>query len=113
MIEARLQRGEPLPGFGHKLYPMGDPRAAALLRRLPGDALTSALVATGDRITGQAPNVDFAPVALSRALGLPRGSALVIFAVARTAGWIAHALEQHAEGKLTRPRAQYIGVRPG
>jgi citrate synthase len=55
------------------------------------------------------PNCDVALVSLRRSLGLPRGSALVLFAVARTAGWIAHALEQKSDDKLIRPRARYVG----
>jgi citrate synthase len=55
------------------------------------------------------PNVDFGLVALVRALGLSRGSGAAIFAIGRTAGWIAHALEQRAAGFLLRPRAEYTG----
>jgi citrate synthase len=54
-----------------------------------------------------APNVDMALVALRAALGLPRGAAAGLFAVGRSAGWIAHILEQYAAGFLLRPRARY------
>jgi citrate synthase len=54
-------------------------------------------------------NVDGAAVALRAALGLPRGAVAGIFAVGRTAGWVAHALEQYASGQLLRPRARYRG----
>jgi citrate synthase len=101
-----------LPGFGHPLYGGTDPRAAALLALLPADTVRDRLIAAMDRIGGKAPNVDFALVSLRRAAALPRGSALAIFAVGRTSGWIAHALEQHADGKLIRPRARYAGVAP-
>lgn len=112
VITERLNRGDQLPGFGHPLYHDGDPRAEFLLSRLPSDPARSELVAAVDRIGGQLPNVDFALVALRRALALPRGAALLIFAVARLVGWMAHALEQHFDGKLIRPRAQYVGPRP-
>jgi citrate synthase len=55
------------------------------------------------------PNVDLGLVALTSALGLPRGSAMAIFAIGRTAGWLAHALEQRATGVMLRPRARYVG----
>jgi citrate synthase len=64
-------------------------------------------------IDGRRPNVDFALVAMRRALGLPQGAALSIFVVGRSVGWIAHALEQQQEGKLIRPRARYVGPAPG
>ncbi|HEY4254328.1 MAG TPA: citrate synthase [Roseomonas sp.] len=104
--------GRALPAFGHPLYPDGDPRAALLLARLPPDPLRDALAAAAEAASGQAPNIDFALAAACRALGLPEAAALVIFAVARGAGWIAHALEQRAEPRLIRPRAEYVGPRP-
>jgi citrate synthase len=59
--------------------------------------------------TGQEPNIDFALVALCDHLDAPEGSALSLFAVARCAGWLAHALEQIQDGGLIRPRARYTG----
>lgn len=108
VVEERLRRGDSLPGFGHPLYPEGDPRAAALLAILPADPLRAELLAALERL-GKAPNIDFATVSLRRLLDLPAGAALTLFAVGRTVGWIAHALEQRAEGKLIRPRARYEG----
>ena len=58
------------------------------------------------------PNVDFATVMLERLLGLPKDSALALFLLGRTVGWIAHAIEQAAHGALIRPRARYTGPRP-
>jgi citrate synthase len=112
LVQERLRRGDILPGFGHPLYADADPRATALLRMLPADPTRDALLDAMDRIGGKAPNVDFALVAMRRALRLAPGSAFVLFAIGRTVGWIAHALEQQAEDKLIRPRARYVGPAP-
>jgi citrate synthase len=112
VVESRLRRGEGVPGFGHPLYPDGDPRAAALLPLLPEDASRSGLVAAMAEATGKSPNIDFALVSIRRAFDLPPGAALALFAVGRTVGWIAHALEQRADDKLIRPRASYVGPPP-
>lgn len=109
VIEERLRRGDMIPAFQHPLYPDGDPRAAALLPLLPNDALRDDLLDVMLETAGQMPTCDVALVALRRSLGLPRGSALALFAIARTVGWIAHALEQRQDEKLIRPRARYVG----
>lgn len=109
VVEARLRRGEGVPGFVHPLYPEGDPRAAALLPLLPADAGRQSLAEVMQASAGRLPNIDFALVALRRAFNLPPGAALAIFAVGRTVGWIAHALEQRLEDRLIRPRARYTG----
>lgn len=101
-----------LQGFGHPLYPAGDPRARWLLAQLPADRRRDRVIALVHEATGLAPALDFALVALRRACGLPPGAAFEIFAVARSVGWIAHAREQQAEGHLIRPRAEYHGPRP-
>ena len=111
-IAARLAQDRSLPGFGHALYPEGDPRARALLARLePSPELTALRIAV-EGATGQRPNVDFALAALSQSLDLPRDAPFALFAVARCAGWIAHAIEQVQTGDLIRPRARYVGVAP-
>jgi citrate synthase len=76
-----------------------------------GDRLATlrAVIRAMQRSEREAPNVDIGLVAIVRALGLPRGSATALFAVGRTAGWIAHALEQREAGYLLRPRADYVG----
>lgn len=119
-IEERLQRGDDLPGFGHALYPHGDPRAAELLARLrtrhagePALRELDALITATEDVSGQHPNIDFMLAAICHANALPATPALVMFAAGRLAGWLAHALEQQAEGKLIRPRARYTGVDPG
>jgi citrate synthase len=111
----RLRRGEHIEGFGHPLYPGGDPRAALLLSLLPrGKAATFAreLAAAAKTVIGEAPTVDFALVAVARALGLASGAALTLFAIGRTIGWIAHAIEQYGANAMIRPRAKYVGVTP-
>ncbi|QCI64940.1 citrate synthase [Phreatobacter stygius] len=112
VVEERLRRGDRLPGFGHPLYPGGDPRARALLALLPADPTRAALIAAMDEIGRRDPNIDFALVSACRALRLAAGSALALFAVGRTVGWIAHALEQQQDGTLIRPRARYVGPQP-
>ena len=115
-IAGRLRRGERVPGFGHSLYPEGDPRGAELLRRVgatypdsPDVALCGAVVDEVLELLGERPTVDFGLVALARALGLPQGGAVALFALGRTVGWIGHAIEQYESGSLIRPRARYVG----
>jgi len=108
-----------VPGFGHPLYPDGDPRATALLARLraavaPGvlDPVDRVLVLVGERVPTPA-NVDLALAALALAAGFVPGAGEVVFAVARTAGWIAHSVEEYGEPPLRlRPRALYVGPPP-
>jgi citrate synthase len=109
-LAARLGRGEHLPGFGHRLYPAGDPRAAALFAAMGPDPFRERLVAAGTALTGTPPNIDLALALIERELALPTGAAFALFATGRMAGWIAHALEQHQDGRLIRPRATYVGV---
>jgi citrate synthase len=97
-------------GFGHPLYPADDPRSQRLLSLLPADAGRSALLAAVHRHTGLHPSLDYALVAIQRGLGLPAGAAFVLFALGRTAGWLAHTMEQRDSGQLIRPRAQYVGL---
>jgi citrate synthase len=104
--------GQRVPGFGHPLYPDGDPRAQALLARLPPPHRNDRLVAAVAERTGERPSVDYALVALRRSLGLPQGHAYLVFALGRTAGWLAHAVEQGRSKVLIRPRAAYVGERP-
>lgn len=111
-VADRLRRGETVPGFGHPLYPDGDPRATFLLHWLEQHApcaLSEQLLETARRLLERPPSLDFALVALSRALRLPACSPLTLFALGRSAGWIAHALEQYHQGFSIRPRARYVG----
>jgi citrate synthase len=113
----RLRRGEAIDGFGHPLYPNGDPRATALMdmlrdRYAPSRELAFVLelAREAEAVLREKPNVDFALAAIARVLRLPRGSPLTLFAIGRTIGWIGHAIEQYATGHLIRPRAKYVGV---
>ena len=118
-IAQRLKRGEQLPGFGHRLYPEGDPRGKALLELTtraypdaPATALGNAVATQVRRVVGQHPTIDFALAVLAGALRLPRGAALALFALGRTIGWIGHAIEQYQLDQLIRPRARYVGPVP-
>ena len=112
-LRQRLEAGEDIPGFGHPLYPDGDVRAKALLdAMMPASLDTARLAATVKQLTGAEPSIDFALVALRRYLDLPEGAAFLIFAIGRSTGWIAHALEQRSTEQLIRPRALYTGPRP-
>lgn len=118
-LAARLRRGEEIPGFGHRLYVEGDPRARLLLdvvaarRPVPPVAeLAAEVAAAAFDLLHERPNLDFGLVTLAQALGLPAGAPMALFAVGRSAGWIAHVLEQIADGRLIRPRARYVGPQP-
>jgi citrate synthase len=118
-IAGRLRRGDSIPGFGHPLYPQGDPRARTLLDlisqmgvRSRVRELSSSVVAEMWRVAGAHPNVDFALTAMAWALNLPPGAPLALFALGRTVGWIGHAIEQYRVDQLIRPRARYLGPLP-
>ena len=115
-LTGRLARGDDLPGFGHPLYPDGDPRARFLLEAVTRVAedervvqLAAEIAAGVYALIGRRPTLDFALVTVAEALGLPDGSALTLFALGRTVGWIGHAQEQVASAQLIRPRARYTG----
>jgi citrate synthase len=115
-VAARLRRGEGMPGFGHPLYPDGDPRGALLMelarkrcKRSKGVAISWALADAVRELMGEHPTVDFGLITLCRGLELPSHAPLALLALGRTVGWIAHAIEQYGEGRLIRPRARYTG----
>jgi citrate synthase len=118
VLSGRLKRGEPIPGFGHPLYPDGDPRARLLLELIRGLAaaqqleLADAIALQAQRLIGEPPTIDFALVCLARALDFPQEAAIVTFAIGRTVGWLAHAIEQYRTNALIRPRARYSGPQP-
>jgi citrate synthase len=111
-IANRLAEDRALPGFGHPLYPDGDPRAAALLERFRSPPALAQLSDVVRGATGHGPNIDFALVAACESLRLPEDAPFALFAVARCAGWIAHAIEQGQTDALIRPRARYVGPEP-
>ena len=109
--------GERFAGFGHGVDKLGDPRAHALLDALARAGASEKLVREIPEwiaeATGEFVNIDYALAVLVHTLGLPPGNELVLFSMARTVGWIAHACEQLRHGGLIRPRARYIGPAPG
>ncbi len=119
VIRDLLRRGERVPGFGHFVYRGGDPRAAQLLGLIAAAAPRSRVLAVADAVRAEVggrglpgPNIDFALAVLSRVAGMIDGAGEAIFAVARTAGWSAHAMEEYVRATPLRPRAVYVGPAP-
>jgi citrate synthase len=112
-IAGYLRTGDPIPGFGHHLYPDGEPRATALLAELPAGRVRDIADDIVDMLrtrSGLHPNVDLALAALALHYDMTDDAGETIFAVARTAGWIAHALEEYEARPLRfRFSAQYAG----
>jgi citrate synthase len=111
-----LRRGERLPGFGHFVYKDGDPRANLLLRLISEFAPDAPQLAIASAVTDEArrralpePNIEFALAVLAGVAGMIRGSGEAIFATGRTAGWLAHALEEYERNIPIRPRSVYTG----
>jgi citrate synthase len=133
-IEARLgargalskaERANPkarVPGFGHRVYRVDDARARVLrgMAKSMAEATGRArLFEVAERVydamkarTDLPVNVDFFSAVVYDALGIPADLCTSIFAIGRVAGWCAHAMEQYADNRLIRPRAEYIGVAP-
>jgi citrate synthase len=116
VVGSLLRRGERIPGFGHFVYRAGDPRAAFLLGEIRARAPGSPRLAVADALVREVvgrglptPNIDFALAVLASVAGMVPGAAEAVFAVARTAGWIGHALEEYARHTPLRPRARYTG----
>ncbi|MCM3607706.1 citrate synthase family protein [Cupriavidus pauculus] len=112
VIAHHLSTGLPLAGFGHHLYPEGDPRAAALLALFDPPAVIARFIDKATRLTGLQPNIDVALAALVTHCGLPDDAAFGMFATARSIGLLAHSLEQLGVGQVIRPRGRYVGVMP-
>lgn len=117
-IARALETHEHLPGFGHPLYPDGDPRGKMLLALLDAEFANSAALSsihtlrrTAERRTGIIANIDFALGALCILAGMPVAAGEALFTIARTAGWIAHAIEEYGEPPL-RFRAHAVPREP-
>jgi citrate synthase len=113
-IHARLRSGEEIPGFGHPLYPSGDPRARLILRLLAEDfpleySKIQQKINDAENVLRSAANLDLALAVVNKVLMLPAHSGFHLFALGRTVGWIAHAVEQHGSKTIIRPRARYVG----
>jgi citrate synthase len=118
-VRAKLARKEKIPGFGHRVYHTEDPRATHLRqmsRELGQRVGQPAWFEMSQRIEAVMkaekklnPNVDFYSASTYHALGIPIDLFTPIFAVSRISGWTAHVLEQYANNRLIRPRAEYIG----
>lgn len=114
-MRAMMQEGRMPAGFNHHLYPSGDPRARHLLEvallcggeRPVVRSMLVALRAMEDEF-GARPAVECGLVALTRALALPNRTASGLYALGRTAGWVAHVLEQRLAGFVIRPRAKFV-----
>ncbi|HSV66674.1 MAG TPA: citrate/2-methylcitrate synthase [Mycobacteriales bacterium] len=118
-IQARLGRGEKIMGFGHRVYRTEDPRVTHLramsgrLAELVGEPRYRALSARIEQVVaevkGLRPNGDFYAASVYHYLGIPTDLFSPVFAVARIAGWTAHAIEQHQDNRLIRPDSEYVG----
>jgi citrate synthase len=119
VIRGKLARKEKIPGFGHRVYHTEDPRATHLRqmsRDLGKRAGNTAWFDMSQRIEALVkgdkklnPNVDFYSASTYYTLGIPVDLYTPIFAVSRISGWSAHVLEQYANNRLIRPRAEYVG----
>ncbi|MEI2297150.1 citrate synthase [Ensifer sp. MJa1] len=108
-IRSMLSSDGVVRAFGHRLYPDGDPRAKAMMASFEVPELYVVLAEAGEELLGEPANLDFALAALAARFELPEDAPMVIFALARTVGWLAHAMEQVESGELIRPRAHYAG----
>lgn len=107
-----LSTGLPLAGFGHHIYPDGDPRAAALLALFEPPQVIARFIEKVTALTGLQPNIDVALAALVAHHRLPADAAFGLFATARSVGLLAHSLEQLAVAQVIRPRGRYVGPAP-
>jgi citrate synthase len=125
-LDAAIARGERLMGFGHRIYRVRDPRADVLkaaVGRLKGKdnriAFAETVEATALKVLERRKpgrrldtNVEFYTAILLDALGVPREGFTPLFAAGRTAGWVAHAIEQSRTGRIIRPQSRYVGAMP-
>jgi citrate synthase len=118
-IEQQLRDRKKVMGFGHRVYRTDDPRATHLrkmseqLGKLKGEMkwyeMSRTIEDTVKNEKGLYANVDFYSASVYYMLGIPVDLFTPIFAMSRISGWAAHVLEQYANNRLIRPRAEYTG----
>jgi citrate synthase len=118
-IREKLEKKEKIPGFGHRVYTHKDPRAVymrdmerALAESMGKPEIYQMSIAIEKLMMEEKklfPNVDFYSAGVYSLLGIPADLFTPIFAVSRIAGWTAHVMEQYANNRLIRPRAEYVG----
>ncbi|UVK42220.1 citrate synthase/methylcitrate synthase [Mesorhizobium sp. AR07] len=128
-LRDEVAHGERIMGFGHRIYRVRDPRAdvlKAVVRQLGGEGETGRRLAFAEKVEQAAldvlrvakpsrslqTNVEFYTALLLEAAGFPKEAFSNVFAAGRVAGWIAHAREQQATGRLIRPQSRYVGPVP-
>jgi citrate synthase len=112
-LSDQLRSGEPVPGFGHRIYQQHDPRAVVLFELLEGEPILDLVEQLTDQLSGF-PNSDLAVAAMMHAYGFRPDAGEALFAIARIIGWTAHALEEYAEpGLRFRALGIYTGATPG
>lgn len=109
VVNRYLSSALPIPGFGHHLYPDGDPRAIALLAEFAPPQEIAKFIEKVITLTGLQPNIDVVLAALVARYRLQGDAAFALFSIARSVGLLAHAMEQINTGKVIRPRGRYIG----
>lgn len=118
-VRSALASGGKIPGFGHRVYKVFDPRATFLskISRALGEAagntkwyeMSQRIIPVVKSLKNKDPNVDFFSASAYYTMGIPMDLFTCIFAIARVTGWTAHAMEQHANNRIIRPLDEYVG----
>lgn len=112
VVRRKRRSGVPIHGFGHPLYPDGDPRAAHLLGAFAKHGLNAPDISSWNELGLEPPSIDLALALLVRGLRLSAEHGVLLFMLGRLFGWIAHCIETYESDKLIRPRANYVGKEP-
>lgn len=112
VIAHYLSTGLPLAGFGHHLYPDGDPRATALLAAFEPPQQIARFIEKVTALTGLHPNIDAALAVMVSHHRLPADAAFGLYATSRSVGLLAHCMEQLSVAQVIRPRGRYVGPVP-